>query len=46
MVVRGEGVWGRIGGYKDFGGVWNNMDGRVIGEFLVVWGVGSSMGEI
>ena len=44
MVVRGEGVWGRIGGYKEFGGVWRSMDGGVIGEFLVVWGVGSMGG--
>ena len=31
--------------YKEFGGVWRSMDGGVIGEFLVVWGVGTSMGE-
>ena len=30
--------------YKEFGGVWRSMDGGGIGKFLVVWGVGSSMG--
>ena len=44
--MRGEGVWGRIREYKEFGEVWRSMDGGVIGKFLVVWGVGSSMGRI
>ena len=44
--VRGDGVWGRMREYGKFRGVWRSMDGGGIGEFLVVWGVGSSMGNM
>ena len=46
MGSTGDGIWGRMREYKEFGGVWRSMDGGGIGKFLVVWGVGTSMGGI
>ena len=35
-----------MGEYTEFGRVWSSKDGEGIGEFQVIWGVGSSMGGI
>ena len=35
-----------MGKYREFGRVWRSMNGEGIGKFLVVQGVGSSMGGI